>query len=213
MTQRVRRNFVQNCQRLLAEMEQAKRDGCVLVFADEICFTKRSLKLREWSSKNTSLTVDQEDVYVGYRTALASMTAERGICTVHVYEQPIKVPEFCVHLMALRGKAGDRPIALFVDNLWVHKDAKARELMAKLRIRPIYNVAYSPEFNPIEAVFSKVKRQFSCQRLHNLVTKIGFNMDTEIVAAFRAIEPAHCAACARKSLHLLERAAGVAAQQ
>ncbi len=115
--------------------------------------------------------------------------------------------------MALRGKAGDRPIALFVDNLWVHKDAKARELVAKLRIRPIYNVGYSPEFNPIEAVFSKVKRQFSCQRLHNLVTKIGFNMDTEIVAAFRAIEPAHCAACARTSLHLLERAAGVAAQQ
>ena len=49
---------MQNCQRLLAEMEQAKREGCILVFADEICFTKRSLKLREWSSKNTSLTVD-----------------------------------------------------------------------------------------------------------------------------------------------------------
>ena len=80
-------------------------------------------------------------------------------------------------------------------------------MMAKLDIRPIYNVAYSPEFNPIEAVFSKVKRQFSCQRLHNLVTKIGFNMDTEIEAAFRAIKPAHCAACARKSRHLLERAA------
>ncbi len=213
MTQRVRRNFVQNCQSLLEQIQQAEREARITVFADEICFTKRSLKLREWSSKNTNLTVDQEDVYVGYRAVLASMTAEKGICSVHVYEQPVKVPEFCAHLMALRGKAGDRPIALFVDNLWVHKDAKARELMAKLRIRPIYNVGYSPEFNPIEAVFSKVKRQFSCQRLHNLVTKIGFNMDTEIVAAFRAIEPAHCAACARKSLHLLERAAGVAAQQ
>ena len=90
-----------------------------------------------------------------------------------------------------------------MDNLWVHKNAEVRELMSKLDIRPIYNVGYSPEFNPIEAVFSKVKRQFSCQRLHNLVTKIGFNMDTEIEAAFRAITPAHCAACARKSLFLL----------
>ena len=89
----------------------------------------------------------------------------------------------------------------------VHKDAQVRELMAKLDIRPIFNVAYSPEFNPIEAVFSKVKRQFSCQRLHNLVMKIGFNMDAEIEAAFRSIKPAHCASCARKSLHLLRRGA------
>ena len=207
MTQRVRRNFVQNCQSLLAQMEQADREGCIMVFADEICFTKRSLKLREWSSKNTNLTVDQEDVYVGYRAALASMTAEKGICLVHIYEEPVKEPQFCAHLMKLRSKAGDKSIALFMDNLWVHKNAQVRELMTKLDIRPVYNVAYSPEFNPIEAIFSKVKRQFSCQRLHNLVTKIGFNMDAEVEAAFKAIRPAHCAACARKSLHLLQRAA------
>ena len=79
--------------------------------------------------------------------------------------------------------------------------------MSKLDIWPIYNVGASPEFNPIEAVFSKVKRQFSYQRLHNLVTKIGFNMDTEIEVAFKAIKPAHCAACVRKSLHLLKKAA------
>ena len=184
-------------------MEQAEREGCIIVFADEICFTKRSLKLREWSSKNTNLTVDQEDVYVGYRAALASMTAEKGMLLVHVYEQPVKEPEFCAHLMKLRSKAGAKPIALFMDNLWVHKNVRVRDLMAKLDIRPVYNVAYSPEFNPIEAVFSKVKRRFSCQRLHNLVTKIGFNMDAEVEVAFRAIKQAHCAACARKSLFLL----------
>ena len=85
--------------------------------------------------------------------------------------------------------------------------------MSKLDIRPIYNVGYSPEFNPIEAVFSKVKRQFSCQRLHNLVTKIGFNMDNEVEVAFKSIKSAHCTACARKSLHLLKRAANVTEQQ
>jgi len=209
MTQRVRRNFVQNCMNLLAEMEQVKREGRILVFADETLFTKRAIKLREWSAKNTNLTADQEDVYVGYRSALASMTAEKGMLLVHVYERPIKEPEFCAHLMKLRSKAGGRPIALFMDNLWVHKNARVQELMAKLDIRPVYNVGYSPEFNPIEAVFSKVKQQFRCKRLHNLVTKIGFNMDTEIEAAFRAIKPAHCASCAQKSLHLLRRAANV----
>jgi len=206
MTQRVRRNFAQNCQRLLAEMEQARREGRLLVFADEILFTKRSLRLREWSAKNSNLAVDQEEVYVGYRAALASMTAETGICIVTIAENPIREPEFCAHINRLRARAGRRPIALFMDNLWVHKRPECRELMGKLDIRPIYNIGYSPEFNPVEAVFSKVKRRFSCQRLHNLVTKIGFNMDTEMEAAFRAITPAHCAACARKSLFLLRRA-------
>ena len=94
-----------------------------------------------------------------------------------------------------------------MDNLHIHKKQCVKEWWPKLNMQPIWNVSYSPEFNPIEAVFSKVKRQFSCQRLHNLVTKIGFNMDTEVEAAFRAIKAAHCAACARKSLFLLRRAA------
>jgi len=188
-------------------MEQAEHEGRVLVFADETLFTKRAVKLREWSARSTNLSVDQEELYVGYRSALASMTAEKGICLVHTSDGPVKEAEFCHHMSRLRSRAGRRPIALFMDNLWVHKSARVRELMGKLDIRPIYNVAYSPEFNPIEAVFSKVKRQFSSQRLHNLVTKIGFNMDKEIETAFKAIKPAHCAACARKSLFLLQRSA------
>ena len=58
MTQRVRRNFEQNCKNLLAEMEQAKCEGRILVFSDETLFTKRALKQHEWSAKSTNLTVD-----------------------------------------------------------------------------------------------------------------------------------------------------------
>ena len=151
--------------------------------------------------------MDQEDVYVGYRAALASMTAAKGICLVHIYDRPVKEPEFRAHLCKLRVKAGKKPLALFMDNLWVHKQKEVRELMTKLDIRPIYNVAYSPEFNPIEAVFSKVKRAFGSQRLHDLVTKVDFHMEREIESAFKTITPAHCAACARKSRYLLRRAA------
>jgi len=40
------------------------------------------------------------------------------------------------------------------------------------------------------------------------VNKIGFNFEKEIEAAFRKVKPEHCAACIRKSYHLLEKAAG-----
>ncbi len=206
MTLRVRQNFVQNCQALLASMEQAAREGRILVFLDEILFTKRALKLREWSARNSNLSVDQEEVYVGYRSVIATMTAERGMGLCLIYMTAVDADDFVAFLRKLRAKLGRRPIALFMDQLPVHKSKDVRPAYDRLDITPIYNVAYSPEFNPIEAVFSKVKRHFSSQRLHNLVTKIGFNMDKEIEAAFKTITAEHCAACARKSLFLLKRA-------
>ena len=53
-----------------------------------------------------------------------------------------------------------------MDRLQVHKQKDVREWLAKLNITPLWNVSYSPEFNPIEAVFSKVKRLFNSRRLN-----------------------------------------------
>ena len=94
-----------------------------------------------------------------------------------------------------------------MDNLSIHKKPEVTEWWPKLNMEPIWNVSYSPEFNPIEAVFSKVKREFNCQRLNNLVNKTGFNIDKEITAAFKKIKADHCASCVRKSLFLLKREA------
>ena len=32
--------------------------------------------------------------------------------------------------------------------------------MAELKIMPIYNLAYSPDYNPIESIFSLVKNRY-----------------------------------------------------
>ena len=53
-----------------------------------------------------------------------------------------------------------------MDRLAVHKQKDVSEWLAKLNITPLWNVSYSPEFNPIEAVFSKVKRLFNSRRLN-----------------------------------------------
>ena len=76
--------------------------------------------------------------------------------------------------------------------------------MAELDIKPIFNVGYSPEFNPIERVFSKVKRRFNAKRL---VNKRGFNFDRTITAAFKEVTVGNCANCVKKSYGLLEQAA------
>ena len=40
--------------------------------------------------------------------------------------------------------------------------------MRELGFRYIYNAAYSPEYNPIELVFSKVKQKFKALRARKL---------------------------------------------
>ena len=76
-----------------------------------------------------------------------------------------------------------------MDQLVVHKSKEVKPRYSELNMTPIYNVSYSPAFNPIESVFSKVKRLFSEQRLNNLVNKTGFNFDREIIKAFNGVTP------------------------
>lgn len=58
-----------------------------------------------------------------------------------------------------------------MDKLAVHRANAIKPVYEKLGIMPIFNVGYSPELNPIEAVFSKVKRTYNKQRLNCLVNQ------------------------------------------
>ena len=106
-------------------------------------------------------------------------------------------------------KLGEVPIALFMDTASIHKSKDVKPWYPESDIKPVFNVAYSPDFNPIEAVFSKVKSLFNRSRLNCLVNKKGFNFDNEIKKAFKAIKADHCSACVRRSYHLLEEAAQI----
>ena len=64
---------------MLEEITQARDEGRLIIYLDEINFSKRSLVMREYSGKNTNLSVDQKEVYDGYRSVIACMTEEDGI--------------------------------------------------------------------------------------------------------------------------------------
>ena len=136
--------------------------------------------MREWSAKNTNLTVDQEDIYTGYRSVIASMSEERGYEFTQIHSQAIDSDDFIDYLKKLRKKAGEEPLSIFMDKLPVHRSLKVKPVYDQLNMTTIYNVGYSPAFNPVESTFSKAKRLFNDQRLNNLVNKTGFNADKEI---------------------------------
>ena len=82
-------------------------------------------------------------------------------------------------------------MAIFMDRLSVHKCKTSKKEMTRLNIKWILNVPYSPEFNPIESVFSRVKFLFCNTRLNSLVNRIGFNFEITIEMAFRAVTREH----------------------
>ena len=105
---------------------------------------------------------------------------------------------FIPYLKQLK-RLNPRPFALFMDQLSVHKGKEVVPWYTKLDITPIYNVGYSPEFNPIEACFSQVKRCYGRERLNALANDRTFNQTTEIKVAFRQVTPVLVRACVKQS--------------
>ena len=56
-----------------------------------------------------------------------------------------------------------------MDNLTVHKTQAVQDLMRELKIEWIWNVPYSPDFQPIETVFSQVKSTFKNEKFRTLL--------------------------------------------
>ena len=155
------------------------------MYVDETLFGKRSLVQRDWANKNSNLTVNQEDVCQNYRNVVAAITEDGGVYHTMIQDDPFKGSDFQYFVHALSQKMNGEPFALFMDGASIHKDREVKKDFIELNVTPILNVAYSPEFNPIEAVFSKVKRIYCNRRLNHLVNKVFFNVEREIKHAFK----------------------------
>ena len=60
----------------------------------------------------------------------------------------------------------NKPFALFMDNASTHRSRIVQDVISELKITVIFNVPYSPEFNPIEGCFSIVKNYYRRTRLN-----------------------------------------------
>jgi len=90
-----------------------------------------------------------------------------------------------------------------MDQLKVHKAKNVKPIYAAFAITPVYNVGYTPEFNPIESVFSQVKRVFCRERLNKLVNNEEFDTNKTIRSAFSKVTKATIVSCIRKSLNMI----------
>src|SRR5215212_9111614 len=127
-----------------------------LVFVDEMGAHASVAPLYGYSPKGKRVRLEVPRNRGKNTTLLASMTlggmgetmAVEGSTNREVFEACVE------HALTPKLEAGQ---VVIMDNLSAHKPARVRELIERRGCELIYVPAYSPDFNPIEEAFSKIK--------------------------------------------------------
>jgi len=93
-----------------------------------------------------------------------------------IFKESINREKFKVYIEELRARYFFDDICLYFDNMAVHRSKDIRDRLDELSIPYIFNPPYSPDFNPIETIFSFSKRKLKVSRLQAIVN----NKDLDI---------------------------------
>jgi transposase len=156
---------------MVAEQVEAKR----LVFVDEMGTNTSLSPLYAWAPKGERALCSVPRNRGSNTTVLSSMTLEgmgpaltvEGATTSAVFETYVE------QVLAPTLRKGQ---VVVMDNLSAHKGERVKELIEGRGCELIYLPSYSPDFNPIEEAFSKIKdflRKSEARTREALVEAIG----------------------------------------
>jgi transposase len=119
-------------------------------------------------------------------TFIAGLTA-RGLIAPMVLDGPMDTAAFIAYVEQVLVHEVRRGDLVIFDNLSAHKTKRVRQALAKCRIAYLYLPPYSPDLNPIENAFAKLKglvRAASERTVEGLWATLGRLIDQ--------IRPAEC---------------------
>ena len=88
---------------------------------------------------------------------LGAIAKDKGLFFWNTYDRSVNTTKFIRFLKQLRKKHGEGRFYLYMDNLKVHKSNASIAEMEELNIFPMWAPIYSPDYNPIEMMFAKLK--------------------------------------------------------
>jgi transposase len=121
-------------------------------------------------------------------TLLAALTPD-GIGAAMVVEGAVDGAALVAYLRGVLAPTLRPGQVVVWDNLAVHKDARARAIVEAAGCRLLFLPAYSPDFNPIEFAFAKLKqalRRSAARTYDALVAAIGAALGAITAADARA---------------------------
>lgn len=155
--------------------EQGLFDPAKLVFIDETCTNTMMVRLRGRSRRGERLIGYAPHGHWKTITFVAGLRLN-GMTAPCVLEGAMNGPMFLAWVKQFLVPTLKRGEIVAMDNLPVHKVAGVVEAIEAAGATPQYLPPYSPDLNPIEMAFSKLKahlRKAAEQTIPGLVRKIG----------------------------------------
>ena len=135
-------------------MTKARNAGYRFIYIDETMFTRTTVPDTEWSKAKQNMVVDLNKLEEPTYSVLAGISKEKGMEHFEIYDFSVNIDKFILYLDKVREANPEDKICLFMDNLSVHTSDRAKTAMRERGFRWVYNMAYSPDTNPIEFIFS-----------------------------------------------------------
>ena len=131
-------------------------------------FTYNTYQKTDYSVKGQNITIPEKALGGKTYAVVAVVSLEGALEHYEIYEKSVNTDSFLDYLKSLREHCEDK-IALFLDNLRVHHSTRVKEFCEKYDIPLVFNLPYSPEYNPIENFFSLVKNTYRRLKQNDLV--------------------------------------------
>ena len=161
-------------------------DGTAFVFLDETSATTNMVRRYGWGVRGERL-VDAAPHGHWRTTTFVAGLRHHGIIAPCVLDGPMTGPAFRAYVEQFLAPALSPGDVVVMDNLAAHKVEGVGEAIAAAGASILYLPPYSPDLNPIEQVFAKLKallRQAAARTREALWTTIGQLLD--------AFSPAEC---------------------
>lgn len=123
----------------------------------------------------------------GASTSMISTIGEAGIEATMIVEGSVDTLVFnayCEHILRPTLKSGD---VIVLDNLGAHRASRIEEITASCGARVIWLPPYSPDFSPIELMWSKVKAY-----LKKVKARTQEELEAAIKAALETVTVSDC---------------------
>jgi transposase len=172
---------------------QGRLDPRRLVFIDETWAKTNMTPLRGWSPRGSKLVAHAPFGKWRTLTFLAALRHDR-IDAPCVLDGPINGESFTAYVIQFLVPTLSPGDVVIMDNLGSHKGAAVRKAIRAAGAKLLFLPPYSPDLNPIEQVFAKLKlllRKAAERTVEATWQRIGSLLD--------AFQPQECAAYLRNS--------------
>ena len=158
---------------------QARIDPLRLVFIDETWVKTNMAPLRGWGPRGQRLQARVPHNHWKTLTFIAALRVDR-VDAPCVIDGPINGELFTLYVQEILIPTLARGDVVILDNLGSHKGKAARRAVRQAGAHLIFLPPYSPDLNPIEQLFSKLKhlvRQAEPRTIEETWRKVGQLLD------------------------------------